>query len=476
MDWFEPLVRAVCAHPSVAVGIGISGAGLVLTTVSFVTGRRERREKRRDAIDAKRRDAREREINRARRFNELLVIVRETGDVSDLSRAIQEARIVARTPEPVRYVSDPTAGFSLSEPSVRYPIVDKDEERFAIEAAYFANPASPLPTSTSPAGGERSMPAGIPVEWYPEILAVLFTSLPDRYPQESQPRDFISTMTALTRLSTLVGAPTKRLTEFVVARADAGWIITHHDFAELVSASRQPEHYRVLQTSSATVDDVRYEGPNYLRALAGSHRSTKVDLLAGVCLDVLASRKSPPALTPTARYNLLLAYATVLHDGVLSDIGELTHSRRLYGTGGVACTSPHYAVALMLKALGMLAPRYSPDDGGGSSHLLVRILEVLPDVLRSFNAQPEGFGYDVGDDLAEGVGELRRKCRVPSLINPLVDAAQQFVPDLPSRPLLVKDRRLKAQEDERQAARAVRAFIAEWKESRTPRTKQSPTS
>ncbi|KMV22095.1 hypothetical protein ACT16_13360 [Mycobacterium heckeshornense] len=46
--------------------------------------------------------------------------------------------------------------------------------------------------------------------------------------------------------------------------------------------------------------------------------------------------------------------------------------------------------------------------------------------------------------------------------------AHEFVPDLPSRPLLVKDRRLKAQEDERQTAKAVRALIAEWEESRNP--------
>lgn len=105
-------------------------------------------------------------------------------------------------------------------------------------------------------------------------------------------------------------------------------------------------------------------------------------------------------------------------------------------------TTPHYAVAVMIKALAKVAWPYELDSGGGSSHLLMRALDALPDLLRSFDPHPEGFGHDVGDDLATGVSELARKCvSAPNLVEPLVSAAQAFVPDLLIRPLRIKDRK-----------------------------------
>ncbi|OMC05861.1 hypothetical protein [Mycolicibacterium fortuitum] len=474
MDQIQWLVEFASTHWAV-LGSLVPVAALFVGSASYVAGRREhkasRLERHKAAIEARKLGAPEREINRSRRLAELRDTLRNTRDPFELSLAICEARRISREPKPIRYATDWSA--YVDSPFRRYPDLDEvnKEERFVVEICYFSNPAAPVPVSTLPIIGDRYLPSDVPREWLPKLLDAVFDSLPGRYSGDGRSQRFLEDMKLLTMLAIETGAPTYRIAGFVLDCAEAGFAIQERDIEELCAQSRASARYRALPEGEGVTYD-EYVGTDYLHALSGRAEETKINVVAGVSRDVIAASTtgSGPRLSSQVRADSLEAYATILWNRVLSDIGRPTDEEAAV-TGWIATTSPHDATAAMIKALGLIAWPFEPDSGGGVSHLLMRALESLPNVLKSFSDQPKGFGHDVGDELAEGVSELRRKCLcAPGLAADVISVAQQYVPDLAERPLQIKDRKAKEAESRRVNRLAIAAWIQDVNAARDSRS------
>jgi hypothetical protein len=87
----------------------------------------------------------------------------------------------------------------------------------------------------------------------------------------------------------------------------------------------------------------------------------------------------------------------------------------------------------MLNAVAAVLPHWDPDHGGGDPHLLMRILEHLPDVLDPFESNTASF-KDPGTVglLALGITRICERCPDPSMTGPTVAAAKRLVPNLDS--------------------------------------------
>lgn len=415
----------VPSDPAIAISLGsliISVISAALAASSLIYKRRDRRvdkhEKRLEALEAKRRAAHNEELERHKHIRALLKTLRESTERAELTSAVSEARLCAPIPRPVRHRFRAINKHADKDTPlvVTFPILDKidHEDRFNLEAAYYSNRRSPLPSLTRP------LPQDIPPEWRPKLVEVVVSRLSHRYATAEAPRNFFDEMAELTAFGITVGASVHGIAEFIADRIDAGWKISRYQLQELLARTRRCRPDRTA-VSSGRNPDGDYQARNYLTALSRSTPTTRVTVLTAVCRDIVSASSSlHNNLTIQTRDQLVCSFARHLYEnGTFEHLGEVSIDQYAWHDG------PARAIALMTSALAALIGA----DCVGDGECLAAINQGLRTVLRSFGLSRVRPLTDsvAAHELTEGIRALAENLGSEDLRETLIEAVQPLV-------------------------------------------------
>lgn len=384
----------------------------------------DQRAKQREAEEERRRRAPLDAMECARRFTELLAIVEGSEDLAAVNRALVEARLLTAPPAqkpifPAALCERVDSTGQQQRPDLTR--IEALEERFTLEVRYLRNPAVPIKDLLA-----DGLPERIPLNWRPGLVEALIGSLPNRNFRRATAKDVVRDIRALTSLAIKVGADPRPIVDFVVKHYDPQWL-TPGDLERLLAASRGAGATAEKSALRYGAEPTAYSGPHYLQALREAPLTTRVDVLAAVSRDVLEACQTPAFIRSRDRSLVLLEFATSFLDQYQT-FGQIAE---------VAVRSPKTnvdsdeAAALMLNAIAAVSPHWEPDHGGGDPHLLMRILERLPDVLTSFQSNTAAFKTPGTIDLlTHGIERICEKCPDPTMTGPTVAAAKRLVPSL----------------------------------------------
>lgn len=474
------------SNHSTVVTFGFTVFTLLLTQYQAYRARRKA------ATEAKNKalvDKTQHELDRSNKLVGALSDLAEARDPVVLNRVIALGRKLADKPAPVKYRPNMFAPFDLENPQPDVPEIDKNEERFELEVAYYRNRYAVIPESPRTSYGSTGFPKDIPKEWLPSLVDSIIETLPARFPTyydiANSDRYGKNNPIAIIRRVALLAdgvdqpylhASPRPISEFIVATYADHWSTLSALIRSLLSE-------RGEEFPNLGCDLLHFVSSHSLKVY--SPKLVRLAVVEGVSKSVYDMREK---ITAEQGRSLALAYATLVKGGALNELGlhrlwhrslycnvkswEVEKEDGKYSNVGLMELAEDYdkehlsidqVLASAVLAMGIVSPESPPNPQGGPGHYTMRIVEYLPRVFASYRADRQEkrrmyghdslmeweskLDYDCVNDFTEGIYRLSQKRHYKPDVEALISSAEILVPDIAARIMQINDDDLQVDEE-----------------------------
>ncbi|MDM2170990.1 hypothetical protein PP404_06325 [Mycobacteroides abscessus] len=331
--------------------------------------------------------------------------------IRDLTSSIQEVTKLGRRDEIYRSLQ------TVRDPDLLHWYVTEGRgltpegtERVAMERFYYANPATPLVTEESLAADK------IPIALHKNIVQAAVTSLPHRY---RVPQDYWESVQLRKDLAALLplayriqeadagtvsseASAFERVFTFIRTLLLEGWDLSVNNIKPLVTPW-QPD---IAKNFLFIIKAHEIPKPIFTRILTA---------ISWHVLDEIYPLADSGVKPDNKHHTLLHAYASILHEGYIKEIGTWTTSEKNED-------SIFECIGSTANAIGILA-HPGPPDQSTASHVTRNLIVDLTEALQSFE-HIEMKNLSAGmRQLTTGIGYLKIKYPKKDVIKPLVEAA-----------------------------------------------------
>ncbi|AMU74710.1 hypothetical protein BAB79_08665 [Mycobacteroides abscessus] len=333
------------------------------------------------------------------------------GHIRDLTLSIQTLTKLGRRDETYRALQ------TVRDPDLLHwyvtegrELTPEGTERVAMERFYYANPATPLVTEETLAT-EKLSPT-----LHRDIVQAAVTSLPHRYgvPQDYWEgdrlrRDLGKLLPLAYRIDeanagmiSSEALPLEATFAFIRALLLEGWQLTLHNIKPLVTPW-QPD---IAKHFLFIIEDTQIPKAIFVRLLTA---------ISWHIHDELYSMNKNGAGIDSGHHTLLHAYASLLHQDYLQDIGSWPQGEDMTDSVFQCIGSTTYAIGILAQP--------GPPEASTASHITRNLIVDLTTALQSFENTQVGRFRDGMLQLAFGVRHLVEKHANRTFTDPLVEAA-----------------------------------------------------